>query len=99
MEYERVEGRPNWWLEGRHHYVQIKKNPKIHYETNWGRDKFCLTEDRYYVLGDNRLASGDSRDFGPISKNEIEGKVRWVWYSFDKESGEFRRNRVLHGVD
>lgn len=34
-----------------------------------------LGEDEYYVMGDNRSASLDSRTFGPIHKNDIIGEV------------------------
>jgi len=41
----------------------------------------CLTlgADRYYVLGDNRLDSADSREFGPIMLDSIVGKVVWIF--------------------
>lgn len=34
-----------------------------------------LGHDQYFVLGDNRNSSFDSRNFGPISKSNINGKV------------------------
>ena len=33
-----------------------------------------LGEDQYFVMGDNRIASSDSRIWGPITKDEIVGK-------------------------
>jgi len=36
-----------------------------------------LKSDEYFVLGDNRTNSVDSRSFGPIKKDEIIGKV-WL---------------------
>ncbi len=36
-----------------------------------------LKADEYYVLGDNRIASLDSRLFGPIKKDAIVGRV-WL---------------------
>lgn len=34
-----------------------------------------LAEDEVFVLGDNREYAQDSRDFGPVARTEIEGKV------------------------
>ena len=31
----------------------------------------------YYVIGDNKKESTDSRKFGPIDKSQIIGKVIW----------------------
>ncbi|PQF25487.1 signal peptidase I [Enterococcus mundtii] len=39
-----------------------------------------LPEDSYFVLGDNRRVSKDSRSFGTIARNEILGKARFVYY-------------------
>ncbi len=36
-----------------------------------------LTQDEYFVLGDNRTSSLDSRVFGPIKKSDIIGKT-WL---------------------
>jgi signal peptidase I len=37
-----------------------------------------LMEDEYFVLGDSRHASADSRNFGPVKKGEIGGRVVFV---------------------
>lgn len=44
-------------------------------ETMYGNDiKVTLDDDEYYVLGDNRENSTDSRILGPIKKNQIKGR-------------------------
>lgn len=42
-----------------------------------------LNDDEYIVLGDNRGNSTDSREFGPIVKDEIIGKALFVYYPFE----------------
>jgi len=37
--------------------------------------RVALHDDEYYVMGDNRMFSYDSRAFGPISKDKVIGRV------------------------
>ena len=43
-----------------------------------------LKEDEYFLMGDNREVSLDSRIIGKINKNKIEGKVGIIIYPFSK---------------
>lgn len=38
--------------------------------------KFVLEENEYFILGDFRIVSNDSRHFGPIKRSEIIGEVK-----------------------
>lgn len=41
-----------------------------------------IPEKHYFVCGDNRPNSSDSRDFGPISREKIKGKAWLVYFPF-----------------
>ena len=42
-------------------------------------ETITIGESQYFVLGDNRPHSSDSRTFGPIEENQIKGKA-WIVY-------------------
>ncbi|MCD6429455.1 signal peptidase I [bacterium] len=45
-----------------------------------GETKVHLGEDEYFVMGDNREKSYDSRSFGPIHKEDIIGRLAFrIW--------------------
>ncbi len=47
-----------------------------------GSDRVILNKDTYYVLGDNRDSSLDSRRFGPIEESAIIGRVWFRGWPF-----------------
>jgi len=46
-------------------------------EQTFGKKRVALNSDEYFVLGDNRDESLDSRRFGPIRDSDIVGRV-WI---------------------
>lgn len=40
-----------------------------------GQKSIVLKSNEYFLMGDNRLASSDSRDWGPLPQSDIVGKV------------------------
>lgn len=40
-----------------------------------GQKTITLKDDEYFMMGDNRLASSDSRDWGPLERKDMIGKV------------------------
>ena len=54
----------------------------------------AIPEQRYFVLGDNRNRSYDSRFWGPVSRDKIYGLVHLVYFSWDYENTIVRWNRI-----
>lgn len=47
-------------------------------------EKVILEDDEYFVMGDNREESLDSRRLGPIKINQIKGTTKLILFPFDK---------------
>ena len=47
-------------------------------------EEITLDYDEYFILGDNRPISKDSRYFGPVKEDEIIGKVIFRLWPFNK---------------
>lgn len=90
---KRIIGLPGETVEIRNEEVTIYSggNQQILNETQYlpedvqtiGDLKVALNDNEYFVLGDNRLVSFDSRKFGPLSKEEIIGRVYFRAWPFD----------------
>jgi signal peptidase I len=66
---------------------KVLNEPYLNSSFTFGDIKITLGSDEFFVLGDNRQFSLDSRRFGPIKKKEIVGRVflrLWPIYSFAK---------------
>jgi signal peptidase I len=64
---------------------------------NWG--PIIVPPRKYFVLGDNRDNSEDSRFWGFITKPAITGTPVVVYFSRDMESGHIRWKRIWHRIE
>ena len=59
-----------------------------------------VPEGHYFMMGDNRDNSEDSRYWGFLPQEYVKGRALFVYFSFGEESGlsSVRWNRILHQI-
>ncbi|NND94405.1 MAG: S26 family signal peptidase, partial [Flavobacteriales bacterium] len=66
-------------------------------------NSYTFTLDYYWMMGDNRHQSQDSRYFGFVPEDHVVGRPSFVWLSLDNErgwtDGKVRWSRMFRGVD
>ncbi len=64
-------------------------------------DEYTFGMDYYWMMGDNRHNSADSRFWGFVPEDHIVGKASFVWLSLDPEKSfpaNIRWNRMFRKV-
>jgi signal peptidase I len=64
----------------------------------YGDRNVVLSPNQFYVLGDNRGGSSDSREWGPVNKTEIIGKATLVYWPFSNFHFLPNEHGVFSGV-
>ncbi|MES2418505.1 MAG: signal peptidase I [Bacteroidota bacterium] len=62
---------------------------------------YTFKMDYYWMMGDNRHQSADSRYWGFVPEDHIVGKALFIWMSFDSEGSWFNKirwNRLFRGI-
>lgn len=75
-----------------HNKLQVKGNDI--YINDQKATSYTFKQDYYWLMGDNRQNSADSRYWGFVPEDHIVGKGVLVWFSSDPEGG-VRWNRIF----
>lgn len=65
-------------------------------------DAYPIKMNYYWMMGDNRDNSLDSRDFGFVPEDHIVGKALFTWLSWDTDGtflSKIRWNRIFRGIN
>ncbi len=62
-------------------------------------DSYTFLMDYYFMMGDNRHGSLDSRFWGFVPEDHIVGKASYVWFSVDPNGGGVRWDRIFTSIE
>ena len=60
---------------------------------------YTFQMDYYWMMGDNRHNSLDSRFWGFVPEDHVVGKALFIWMSWDKNNGKVRWDRLFNGIN
>ena len=60
---------------------------------------YTFLMDYYFMMGDNRHGSLDSRFWGFVPEDHIVGKASYVWFSVDPAEGGIRWSRMFKSIE
>jgi len=96
--FENLIGRPNDMSP-----VYVKELGPVLYTSRRGTDMNAfykkVEDDNYYMMGDNRDNSSDSRFWGSVPYRNVIGKPWFIYFSFDSEKKTIRWDRLGTFVD
>jgi len=74
------------WLNGK---LQSESYVPLMYEDTHSMAEIVVPDDNYFVMGDHRSISSDSREFGPVERSLIYGKAVFIYWP-TKDAGVVR---------
>lgn len=86
------------WMIIDHPAITQIKNPGTPSERGTDVFDIKLGQNEYWVMGDNRRGSSDSRFWGPLDGKLIHGKIKFRIFSIDSSRGWWILDLLLHPI-
>ena len=61
--------------------------------------RYVIKQNYYFAMGDNRDSSLDSRTWGFVPHDHVVGKALMVYFSWNAEEGQIRKERLLKRIE
>ena len=84
-------------IEVYEHNTVEKRDGKV-FVNGTEADEYTFKMDYYFMMGDNRHGSLDSRFWGFVPEDHIVGKASYIWFSVDPNGGGVRWNRMFTSI-
>ena len=76
----------------------VKQSDGVIYIDGKPATHYTFLMDYYFMMGDNRHFSLDSRFWGFVPEDHIVGKASYIWFSVDPADGSVRWDRIFTSI-